>query len=321
MKKLLISIGIVCLCFAALILSSMQIGKAGEVNVEQRPGLSLPALNAPTAAPALPAMPTPSIEDVPIGCALQPSPIKIPARSAAYPIHLPLSRFRQSAAVFTSQRSARTPNYTPIEEIQLADLTNFGDRYLRDVRGQSAVHDPIVVLHETVGSAQSAVNFFQTPHPIDDDQASYHTLIAADGRVIYLVPPDKRAYGAGDSVFEGANGIEAVQTNPEFPPSVNNFAYHISLETPADGDNNNTAHSGYTNAQYQSLAWLVSKTGVLDSRITMHKLVDRSGQRMDPRSFDMRLFSNLLGTYPRTREISIGCLAPKASAEKTTSPS
>lgn len=245
-------------------------------------------------------------------CALQPDPNPPQVVSRAVP-PLPLSRFRQTALAtqpISNRGLGRTANYTPKEEIELADLTNFGDRYLRDIHGRSAVHDPIVVLHETVGSAQSAVNLFQTPHPRDEDQSSYHTLIRADGTLIYLVPPDKRAFGAGDSVFKGANGVETVQTKPDFPPSVNNFAYHISLETPADGDNNNTSHSGYTAAQYQSLAWLVAKTGVPDDRITTHQIVDQSGQRMDPRSFNTQTFLNLLSAYPRTREISIGCLAP-----------
>jgi N-acetyl-anhydromuramyl-L-alanine amidase AmpD len=191
--------------------------------------------------------------------------------------------------------------------VALADLTNFGDRYIKDLNGRLADHAPIIVLHETVGSARSAINYFQTPHPRDEDQVSYHTLIGLDGTIYYLVPPDKRAFGAGNSVFIGANGAESVQTNPDFPPSVNNFAYHISLETPADGDNNNSSHSGYTNAQYQSLAWLVAKTGVPNDRITFHKTVDRSGSRQDPRSFNAQAFLALLDTYPRTNEIVIGC--------------
>lgn len=251
-------------------------------------------------------------------CALQPNPNPPPARSASVPINLPLTRFRQASAnqvsTTTIGSSAKTPNYTPREEIALADLTNFGNRYLRDINGRSAVRDPIVVLHETVGSAQSAINFFQTPHPLDDDQVSYHTLVKEDGTVVYLVPPDKRAYGAGNSAFKGTNGVETVQTKLNYPPSVNNFAYHISLETPADGDNNNTSHSGYTDAQYQSLAWLVAKTGVPDSRITMHKLVDQSSSRMDPRSFDTPAFLRLLNSYPKTHEIVIGCTPPSEAS-------
>jgi hypothetical protein len=205
--------------------------------------------------------------------------------------------------------------FAPREEIAVIDPTNYGDRFLRDLTGNSALLAPIVVLHETVGSVNSAIGMFRTPHPNDADQASYHTLIALDGTIIYLVPPDKRAFGAGNSVFMGPNGPEFVQTNPRLPGSVNNFAYHISLETPPDGNNNARQHSGYTSAQYQSLAWLVAKTGVSDARITTHQAVDRSGERLDPRSFDFSGFLNLLRQYPRTTEISIQCVQPPDAPE------
>lgn len=246
------------------------------------------------------------------GCTVKPTvgPNKPTIEVTLLPAPVTLSRFRAPSQAQPATRSAlgqTPPAYTPREVVALADPTNYGERYLTDVQGQLATYDPIVVLHETVGSASSAVNYFQTPHLNDEDQVSYHTLIAQDGTLIYLVPPDKRAYGAGDSVFQTTAGIEAVQTNPDFPPSVNNFAYHISLETPADGEHNGSTHSGYTNAQYQSLAWLVAKTGVPDARISTHKLVDRSGMRQDPRSFNPALFLRLLNTYPRTHEIAIGC--------------
>ncbi len=189
-------------------------------------------------------------------------------------------------------------NYRPREVVQLADPSNYGARVTQDINGNGVSNEYIVVLHETVGSAMSAVNTFQTPHPRDEDQVSYHTLIAEDGTVIYIVPPEQRAFGAGDSAFRSAKGEEAVFTNPGFPSSVNNFAYHISLETPPDGRNNNAAtHSGYTEAQYQSLAWLLGRTNIPDERITTHEAVDRSGSRMDPRSFDPDRMYALLHTY------------------------
>jgi N-acetyl-anhydromuramyl-L-alanine amidase AmpD len=213
----------------------------------------------------------------------------------------------ESLGLRRSNLSNSSSTYTPPEKIALADPTNYGDRFLNDLQGRPAYHDPIVVLHETVGSASSAINFFQTRHPRDEDQTSYHTLIARDGTIVYLVPPDKRAFGAGDSAFAGAAGVEAVVTNPDFPASVNNFAYHISLETPSDGDNNGDYHSGYTSTQYQSLAWLVAKTGVSVERLTTHKQVDQSGTRKDPRSFNAQKFVQLLDLYPKTTEIAIGC--------------
>ena len=199
---------------------------------------------------------------------------------------------------FTPNLAQATANYAPREEIALADPTNYGDRYLTDVQGHPVHNNFIVVIHETVGSARSAITLFQTPHPRDEDQVSYHTLITRDGAVVYIVPPEKRAFGAGNSVFNGPNGPEAVLTNPNFPASVNNFAYHVSLETPADGRGNGQWHSGYTEAQYQSLAWLLARTDVPDRRITTHRAVDRSGSRIDPRTFDSQLFLNLLHRYP-----------------------
>jgi len=117
--------------------------------------------------------------------------------------------------------------------------------------------------------------------------------------VVYVVAPEQRAFGAGNSVFLGPSGEESVYTNPDFPSSVNNFAYHISLETPPDGQNSAaTTHSGYTEAQYQSLAWLLARTTIPNERITTHRAVDRSRSRIDPRSFDPERLFSLLQQYP-----------------------
>ncbi|NET30444.1 MAG: N-acetylmuramoyl-L-alanine amidase [Cyanothece sp. SIO1E1] len=197
-------------------------------------------------------------------------------------------------------KSSTQANYIPKEEVALADPTNYGDRFITDVYGRPVYNDFIVVIHETVGSATSAINLFQTPHPRDQDQVSYHTLIRRNGTLVYIVPPEKRAFGAGNSIFKGPSGAETVLTNPDLAPSVNNFAYHVSLETPADGRGNGRRHSGYTEAQYQSLAWLIARSTVPDARITTHKAVDRSGSRIDPRSFNFQRFMRLLHAYPRT---------------------
>lgn len=195
-----------------------------------------------------------------------------------------------------------TIGYQPREVVRLADPSNYGDRVNKDASGNPVDNDYIVVLHETVGSADSALNTFQVHHPNDNDQVSYHTLITLDGTVIYVVPPEKRAFGAGNSAFKSYSGEEAVFTNPDFPSSVNNFAYHISLETPPTGRNNaSPTHSGYTEEQYQSLAWLLARTNIPDDRITTHRLVDRSQSRSDPRSFEADRMFRLLRQYPSRR--------------------
>lgn len=216
---------------------------------------------------------------------------------------LPLTRFRSTATnIATNPVNAQ-------EFVVLAHPSNFGWRFLRDLSGQEVRNAPIVVLHETVGSYESAIGLFTTPHDDDDDQVSYHALIREDGKIVYTVPPTRRAYGAGDSVFvNSARQEESVKTNPSYPASVNNFAYHLSLVSPEDGyDSDGAGHSGYTRLQYESLAWLVAKTGISEDRITTHQLVDRSGTRRDPRSFNVPYFLERLRSYPSSKDIAIGC--------------
>ena len=167
------------------------------------------------------------------------------------------------------------------------DPTNFGERLTRDTDDRPLDASPrVVVLHETVYGMASAINTFQTPHPRDEDQVSYHTLIGLDGQVVDLVDPLKRAYGAGYSAFLG----EWAVTNGTMQGSVNNFALHISLETPIDGEDLDPHHSGYSSRQYDSLAlvlsdWL-SSFDLPAAAITTHRHVDLDGERSDPRSFD-----------------------------------
>ncbi len=198
--------------------------------------------------------------------------------------------------------------YKPRYAVATIDPSNYGDRYGTDVNGRVVNNQPIAVLHETVGSASSAINAFRTYHSQDSQQASYHALITLDGTIIYLVPSDKRAFGAANSVFRSRLGEETVETNPNLPPSVNNFAYHISLETPPDGrkKSGNSYHSGYSDRQYKSLAWLLALSSIPDDRITTHREVDLSGTRFDPRSFDFDKFFPILHSFrqPSMEEVS-----------------
>ena len=167
------------------------------------------------------------------------------------------------------------------------DPTNFGERYDKDAYGRVIDATPrVVVLHETVYSLSSALNTFMTPHPRDEDQVSYHTLVGQDGRVLDLVDPLSRAYGAGFSAFLGEWAI----TNRKLKGSINNFALHLSLETPPSGANANRSHVGYTSKQYDALALVLSgwirSFNLPPAAITTHRHVDLGGERDDPRSFD-----------------------------------
>ena len=167
------------------------------------------------------------------------------------------------------------------------DPTNYGERFQVDAYGNPVDPTPkLVVLHETVYGIQSAINTFLTEHPKDEDQVSYHALIGLDGQVIQLLEPGKRAFGAGNSAFNG----QWVITNPRIRGSVNNFALHVSLETPLDGEDDGPDHSGYSSQQYDALAVLLAswmrRYAIPHQNITTHRVVDLGGERADPRSFD-----------------------------------
>jgi len=166
------------------------------------------------------------------------------------------------------------------------DPTNHGDRHRRDAFGRELSTTPsLIVLHETVFGIGSAINTFMTPHPNDADQVSYHALIGLDGAIVQVLDPSRRAFGAGNSAFNG----EWVITNRAFRGSVNNFALHVSLETPLDGENDEPDHSGYNASQYDALAVLLAqwmrRYGIPPERITTHAHVDLGGERADPRTF------------------------------------
>lgn len=314
-QKILTVCTLFALCLVTILITT-EIGQSQLVNSNE---FRVP--NPPNSHFGVP--PENLVQSISTACALRPAiaPTTSNFPKAAAPVQLPLSRFRQvgyqvnsATGNLNNQSSFTNPlsSYQPKESIALVDPTNYGDRFVFDLNNRPAYYPPIVVIHETVGSARSAINLFQNRHIRDSQQVSYHALIKRDGEIVYLVPPDKRAFGAGNSVFQGSNGQETVKTHPNYPPSVNNFAYHVSLETPGDGNNNRNRHSGYTQTQYQSLAWLVAKTGVPYSRITTHKGVDRSGSRKDPRSFDESRFLGLLQVLPQTQEIVIGCQPPQS---------
>lgn len=268
-----------------------------------------PASSRPSVAPASPESPPLPGSVSPPGTTSAPgnrpstatTPAAVPPSSAADAPPKPAADIHTTLPgndlPYPILRDLPNARYTPRQEIAPANPTNYGYRFLTDALGNPVTNAPIIVLHETVGSASSAINTFRAAQLRDADQRSYHALIRRNGTVVYIVPPEYRAFGAGNSVFVGANGPEAVLTNPQFPPSVNNFAYHISLETPSDGRGNGRQHSGYTQAQYQALGWLVARTGIPSDRITTHRAVDRSGSRLDPRSFDGQQFLRALQTF------------------------
>ena len=172
-----------------------------------------------------------------------------------------------------------------------ADASNFGERQGHDVYGRAVPNRPqLIVLHETVLSAADTLRKFATPHPKDDDQASYHVLVDIGGQRLRVVNDDRRAYGSGMAAW----GDMTVRIRPTSVGSINNLALHLSLESPADGRGDTASHSGYSDAQYRSTAAQVllwqARYGIPLSRVTSHAAVDRSHSRYDPRNFRWERF-------------------------------
>jgi len=172
------------------------------------------------------------------------------------------------------------------EILKPAAASNFGKRVAVDASGASIPARPgLIVLHETVLDLPTTIDLFQRNQYGDSAQASYHMLIGRDGQRVRVVADDARAYGAGDSGF----GDLRFRTSATNPPSINNIALHVSLESPADGRGDAEAHAGYMPEQYRALAEQVLRWqalyGIPMERVTTHAAVDRSHSRYDPRSF------------------------------------
>ena len=135
----------------------------------------------------------------------------------------------------------------------------------------------LVVIHETLISAEDSKRLHGDPNYY----ASYHALIERSGKIIYLTPADSKAYAAAESVFVNVEGEEE-----QINGSVDDFAYHIALETPPDGYGlSKNFHIGYTKEQYTSLGWLVAATGVQQDRIVRH------GEIVTPSTSEPRCFN------------------------------
>lgn len=160
----------------------------------------------------------------------------------------------------------------------------------------------LVVIHETLISAEESIIL----HGDSQYYASYHSLIHRSGKITYLTPGDCKAYAAAQSTFTDPFG-EIQEVNG----SVDDFAYHIALETPPDGITNpkQEYHIGYTKEQYQSLAWLCASVGAHTGRITTHGDISFT-KTLEPRCFNLDYFSDIYEIIKKTtnKTIDLGIL-------------
>jgi N-acetylmuramoyl-L-alanine amidase len=132
-----------------------------------------------------------------------------------------------------------------------------------------------VVLHSTVvPTTEGTVRIFLDPKR----EVSAHFVVGKDGQIIQMVPIEKRAWHAGESVLEGR-------------PRVNEFSVGIEMVNLNDGND------PYTDAQMNAVAGIVrflrSRYDIPDSRIVSHEQIALpAGRKSDPAGFDFsRLYA------------------------------
>jgi N-acetyl-anhydromuramoyl-L-alanine amidase len=123
----------------------------------------------------------------------------------------------------------------------------------------------------------SAHPYFQTIHAL---RVSSHVLIKRDGDIIQFVPFDKRAWHAGQSIFEGRERC-------------NDYSIGIELEGADDVD--------FTDKQYQQLAQVSHVILACYPAITQERIVGHShiapGRKTDPGvAFDWGRYFRLLSS-------------------------
>lgn len=126
-----------------------------------------------------------------------------------------------------------------------------------------------IVLHATVEpTTEGTMGIFLNPAR----KVSAHFVVGRDGRVVQMVPIEKRAWHAGTSVLDGV-------------PKVNDYSVGIEMVNLNDGKD------PYPEAQMQAVAGLIrfirSRYPITDAHIVSHaQIALPAGRKSDPAGFD-----------------------------------
>ncbi len=140
-----------------------------------------------------------------------------------------------------------------------------------------------IVLHSTVEpTTEGTMKIFETPAR----RVSAHFVVGRDGRVVQMVPVEKRAWHAGASVLDGV-------------PKVNDYSVGIEMV------NLNDADDPYPQEQMEAVAGIIryirSRYAVPDERIVSHaQIAVPAGRKSDPLGFDFEKLRALAHNPPGT---------------------
>jgi N-acetylmuramoyl-L-alanine amidase len=149
-----------------------------------------------------------------------------------------------------------------------------------------------IVLHATVEpTTEGTIGIFLNPAK----RVSAHFVVGRDGRVVQMVPIEKRAWHAGVSVLESVR-------------SVNDYSVGIEMVNLNDGKD------PYTDAQMQAVAGILrfvrSHYTVPDARIVSHaQIALPAGRKSDPLNFDfdkIRALARIDAAHPAAMPPAIG---------------
>ncbi len=138
-----------------------------------------------------------------------------------------------------------------------------------------------LVLHATVEpTTEGTIGIFLNPAK----RVSAHFVVGRDGRVVQMVPIEKRAWHAGVSVLDGV-------------PRVNDYSVGIEMVNLNDGKD------PFTEAQLQSVVGIIrflrSRYNIPDNRIVSHAQVALpTGRKSDPVGFDFDHIRTLAAQDP-----------------------
>jgi N-acetylmuramoyl-L-alanine amidase len=143
-----------------------------------------------------------------------------------------------------------------------------------------------IILHDTGGSAESAINWFQN----NRSGVSAHYIVGVDGKIYRCVPDDHAAWHAGTSEFMGYENL-------------NDWSLGIEIEDKSDD-------TPYPDAQLEALLDL-SESLIIQYHIPLNRIIGHCdiaiprGRKVDPgKDWDWWSYLLVLGARIAEKEFS-----------------
>lgn len=130
-----------------------------------------------------------------------------------------------------------------------------------------------IVMHcDASSSVASSMDWIRRP----ESRASYHVLIGRTGNIFLIVPPERKAWHAGRSAWNGV-------------PDCNNYTIGVSMSNRNDGEE--PYPQVQIDAAVEVCAVLCKHFRIPVERITTHAIVATpKGRKTDPIKFDLDKF-------------------------------